>query len=64
MFKFIFKNRNREGTPDECLAPETRPIIYNDLRTIIIEETPEAPAERIHYKLIRKKRRERMHNLH
>lgn len=61
MFKFIFKIRNKEGTPDEYLAPETKPVINGNGRRFITIKKEDVPAEKVSYKLIMKKRREEGH---
>lgn len=63
MFKFTFKFRNREGTRDEFLAPETRPVINDHGRRFVVIEKEDKPAEKVSYKLIMKKRRDEGHLL-
>ncbi len=64
MFRFFFKNRNKEFIQDEFLAPETKPVIGKARIFITDKNEKTVPTEKISYRLINKRRREEDHNFY
>lgn len=64
MLKHIFRIRNKEGSQDEFLAPETRPIIYQGAKTLVITKGEDNHVEKINYKLFERKRKEHRDSLY
>lgn len=64
MWRYIFRIKRQDSTEEEFLAPETRPVINSDARMFVVKKSNDYPAEKINYKMIKKRRRDQVHKLY